>query len=56
MIALIEEDHISVRKLAKVAGLSPSILQGIRSGQKDYLTLKSFANIIFAWGYSIVLE
>ncbi|BBI16289.1 helix-turn-helix domain-containing protein [Neochlamydia sp. S13] len=56
IIALMEEDHISVRKLAKVAGLSPSIVQDIRSGKKDNLTLISFANIISALGYSIVLE
>lgn len=56
IIALMEEDHISVRKLAEAAGLSPSIVQDIRSGKKDNLTLRSFANIISALGYSIVLE
>ncbi|MBS4165404.1 Uncharacterized protein NEOC65_000462 [Neochlamydia sp. AcF65] len=54
--ALIKEDHISVRKLAKVAKLSPSIFQDIRSGKKDHLTLESLANIISILRYSIVGE
>ena len=56
IMALMEEDHISVRKLAEAAGLSPSIVQDIRSGKKDNLTLRSFTNIVSALGYSIVLE
>ena len=56
LIALMEEDHISVRKLAEAAELSPSIVQDIRSGKKDNLTLKSFESIISALGYHIVLE
>lgn len=55
-IALMEEDHVSVRKLAKAAGISPSIIQDIRSGKKENITLKSFTNIASALGYGIVLE
>lgn len=56
LISLMEEDHVSVRKLAKAAGLSPSIIQDIRSGKKENITLKSFSNIATALGYEIVLE
>jgi len=56
LIAIMEEDLISVRKLAKAAGLSPSIIQDIRSGKKENLTLKSFSNIAAALGYGITLE
>ena len=36
IIALMEEDGKSVRQLAKEAGLSPTVIQKIRSGkQKD---------------------
>lgn len=56
LISLMEEDHVSVRKLAKAAGLSPSIIQDIRSGKKENITLKSFSNIAAALGYEIVLE
>jgi len=55
-IALMEEDHVSVRKLAKAAGISPSIIQDIRSGKKENITLRSFTNIASALGYGIVLE
>ena len=56
LIALMEEDNVSVRKLAKAAGISPSIIQDIRSGKKENITLKSFSNIAAALGYAIVLE
>ncbi len=56
LIALMEEDDVSVRKLSKAAGISPSIIQDIRSGKKENLTLKSFSNIAAALGYNIVLE
>jgi len=56
LIALMEEDHVSVRKLAKAAGISPSIIQDIRSGKKENITLKSFSNIATALGYTVVLE
>ena len=56
LIALMEEDHVSVRKLATAAGISPSIVQDIRSGKKENITLKSFSNIAAALGYGIVLE
>ena len=56
LIALMEEDHVSVRKLAFAAGVSPSIIQDIRSGKKENITLKSFSTIAAALGYGIVLE
>lgn len=56
LIALMEEDHVSIRKLATAARISPSIVQDIRSGKKENITLKSFSNIAAALGYGIVLE
>lgn len=53
---LMSEDRISVRKLAEAAGLSPSIVQDVRSGKKENLTLRSFENIVSALGYHIVLQ
>ena len=39
IIALMENDHKSVRQLAKEAKLSPTVVQSIRSGQqKDLMT------------------
>lgn len=55
-LALMSEDQISVRKLAKAAGVSPTIIQEIRTGKKDNLTLKTFLLLIESLGYSLVLE
>lgn len=56
LLAVMEEDHVSIRKLAKEAKVSPSLIQDLRSGKKDNLTLRSFSNIVNALGYDIVLE
>lgn len=37
LLAVMEEDHISIRKLAKEARVSPSLIQDLRSGKKDNL-------------------
>ncbi len=56
LLAVMEEDHISIRKLAKEARVSPSLIQDLRTGKKDNLTFRSFSNIVEALGYDIVLE
>ncbi|MFI5342639.1 MAG: helix-turn-helix domain-containing protein [Chlamydiales bacterium] len=56
LIALMQEDHISIRKLAEEAGVSPSLIQDLRSGKKDNLTFRNFSNIADALGYNIILE
>lgn len=56
LLAIMEEDHVSIRKLAREAGVSPSLIQDLRSGKKDNLTFKSFSQIVEALGYDIVLE
>ncbi|MES2274088.1 MAG: helix-turn-helix transcriptional regulator [Chlamydiota bacterium] len=56
LLAIMEEDHISIRKLAKEAGVSPSLIQDLRTGKKDNLTFRSFSSIVDALGYDIVLE
>lgn len=55
IIALMEEDHISVRKLAEVAGVSPNVIQALRSGKKDNPTLATIASIAHALGYTASL-
>jgi predicted HTH domain antitoxin len=56
VIAAMQEDDISVRKLAKAAGISPTIVQEIRSGKRKNLSLQSFFKILDAFGYSFILE
>lgn len=46
LIAITNENELSVRNLAKEAGLSPRIVQAMRSGEdKDY-SFKSFLKIL----------
>lgn len=56
LLAVMQEDHLSIRKLAKEAGVSPTLIQDLRSGKKDNLTFRSFSNIVEALGYDIILE
>ncbi len=56
LLALMEEDEISVRDLAKEAGISPTVIQQIRSKDKGNLTLATLISILDALGYSSVLE
>ena|ERR1700733_7603940 len=56
LLAIMQEDHISIRKLAQEAGVSPSLIQDLRSGKKDNLTFKNFSNIFDTLGYDIILE
>ena len=51
-----EEDEISVRDLAKEVGISPTIIQKIRSGKQDDLKISNFAGIAHACGYKVIIE
>lgn len=55
-LAVMEEDHISVRKLAEIAGVSPTLIQDIRSGKRENITMHSFSSIMDALGYDLVIE
>ncbi|KKP29403.1 MAG: hypothetical protein UR12_C0008G0030 [candidate division TM6 bacterium GW2011_GWF2_30_66] len=50
LLAVMEKDNISVRKLAKLAGVSPTVVQAMRSGTKKDFTLKSFFKILNGLG------
>lgn len=54
LIAAMEHDHISVRKLASAAGVSPTIIQGIKSGSKTNITIDTLSRILDAVGYQII--
>lgn len=56
LIAIMEDDEISVRGLAKEVGLSPTIIQKIRSGNQDDLKISNFVSIAHACGYKVILE
>ena len=50
ILALMEKDAISVRKLAKMAEVSPTVIQAMRSGTKKDFTLKSFFKVLKGLG------
>ena len=54
VLAAMENDHISVRRLAKMAGISPTIVQGLKSGNKTNITLDTMQKILDAIGYQII--
>ncbi len=56
IVAMMEEDEQSVRKLAKEAGLSPAVIQALRSGKQTDIKLKNFIKVAGACGYHLVLE
>lgn len=56
ILAAMEKDNVSVRKLASLAGVSPTIIQGIRTGTKKNVTIKTFSKIFNILGYTMLLE
>lgn len=56
LIAIMENDEISVRDLAKEVSLSPTIIQKIRSGKQDDLKVSNFVSIVNTFGYKVILE
>lgn len=55
LLAAMQEDQISVRKLAAAAGVSPTIVQNLKSGKKTNVTIDTLSRILDAIGYQIVL-
>lgn len=56
LCAVMEEDEISVRRLAKAANLSPSVIQKIRKGQQKDVKVGNFISIMQECGYNLILE
>lgn len=55
LLAAMAEDHLSVRKLAAEADVSPTIIQNLKSGKKTNITLETLSRILNAIGYQIIL-
>lgn len=56
ILAAMEEDDISVRKLAKIAGVSPTIVQDMKSGSKTSFNTNSLFKVLQGLGYDVLLE
>jgi DNA-binding Xre family transcriptional regulator len=51
-----ETDNISVRKLAQKAGVSPTVIQKIRSKNAEKINFRTFTNVLNTLGYRISIE
>lgn len=56
MIAVMEDDSKSVRKLAEEAHLSPSVIQNLRTGKQEDIRISNFISIVNALGYELILK
>jgi len=56
LLEAMEENHISVRKLAEKASVSPAIIQRIRTGGSSNITLKKLSDIAAVLGYRIAFK
>lgn len=56
ILAAMEEDHVSVRCLAKLAGVSPTIIQNMRSGTKKDFNMGSFFKVLKSLGFKVFIE
>ena len=51
-----EEEKISVRTLAQRAGVSPTVIQKIRSKDAERINFRTFTNVLNTLGYRISIE
>jgi DNA-binding Xre family transcriptional regulator len=51
-----EIEKISVRALAQKAGVSPTIIQKIRSKNAERINFRTFSNVLHSLGYKISIE
>ena len=51
LLAILDQDTQSVRKLAKLAGVSPTIIQSMRSGEEKDYSLTVFFKVLQGLGY-----
>ncbi|MCE3230480.1 MAG: uncharacterized protein K0R76_849 [Alphaproteobacteria bacterium] len=56
LVSLMEDSHKTVRGLAHEAGLSPTVIQKVRSGEQEDLKVSNLLRIAAACGYHLYLE
>lgn len=56
LISIMKKDEISVRKLAELSDISPTVVQAMRSGIKKDFSMQSFFKILNGLGCKIVVE
>jgi len=56
IIEKMESENISIRTLAKIAGVSPTVIQKIRSKNAENINFRTFSNVLHSLGYKISIE
>jgi len=56
VLQLMQEEGISVRKLAQATGISPSVVQDIRSGTRKNITIQNFLKVMKALGSKVAVK
>ena len=56
ILAAMAEDHVSVRQLAKLADVSPTIIQSMRSGIKKDFNMGSFFKVLKGLKCKVIIE
>lgn len=56
ILEAMEENHISVRKLAEKSGVSPSIIQNIRSEKTTNVTYNTLLSLSASLGYRLTFK
>jgi DNA-binding Xre family transcriptional regulator len=56
LIAAMEQDEASVRELAKAAGVSPTIIQELKTGKRKNITMETFSKVLHAIGYEVTIR
>ena len=56
LLEKMEEEKISVRTLAKKAGVSPTVIQKIRTKNPERINFRTFANVLYSLGYKMNFE
>jgi DNA-binding Xre family transcriptional regulator len=51
-----DAEHISVRALAQKAGVSPTVIQKMRSKNSEKINFRTFTNVLNSLGYRINIE
>jgi transcriptional regulator with XRE-family HTH domain len=56
IISIMDDDNVSIRKLAKEAEISPSVIQDLRSGKQHDIKVSNLIKIAHAFGFEVILQ
>ena len=56
LFAAMEQDVDSVCELAKAAGVSPTIIQELKTGKRKNITMETFSKVLHAIGYEVTIR